>query len=80
MIMFQLINFVKYKPNIFLIFSQKLNRVHNLKNGTYHIFELFSCWVGDEDQEKVGELNLKINQFDIAEICIPERTLVRIEK
>ncbi|KZD28257.1 hypothetical protein E1A90_09760 [Bacillus mycoides] len=29
---------------------------------------------------KDGELNLKINQFDVAEICIPERTLVRIEK
>lgn len=46
----------------------------------WEYFELFSCWIGDEDQEKVGELNLKINQFDIAEICIPERTLVRIEK
>ncbi|EEL87960.1 hypothetical protein CN445_20075 [Bacillus cereus] len=49
-----------------------------LKEGEY--FELFSCWVGDEDQKKVGELNLKINHFDVAEICIPERTLVRIEK
>ncbi len=57
-----------------------MNRVHNLKNGTYHIFELFSCWVGDEDQEKVEELNLIINQFDVAEIFILERTLARIEK
>ncbi|SCL94453.1 Uncharacterized protein BCRIVMBC120_02505 [Bacillus wiedmannii] len=26
-----------------------------LNEGDY--FELFSCWVGDEDQERVGELN-----------------------
>ncbi len=39
-----------------------------------------SCWVDDEDKEKVGGLKLKINHFDIDEICIPERTLVRIEK
>ncbi len=44
------------------------------------VFELFSCWVGDEEQERVGELNLKINHFNINDICIPERTLVRIEK
>lgn len=43
-------------------------------------FELLSCWVGDEDKERVGELNLKINHFNIDELCIPERTLVRIEK
>ncbi|MED3022690.1 Uncharacterized protein BTT61001_02265 [Bacillus thuringiensis] len=49
-----------------------------LNEGGY--FELFSCWVGDEDQERVGELKLKINHFNIDEICIPERTLVRIEK
>ncbi|EJQ12737.1 hypothetical protein IE3_03146 [Bacillus cereus BAG3X2-1] len=49
-----------------------------LKEGEY--FEIYSCWVGEEEQKKVGELNLKINYFDVAEICIPERTLVRIEK
>ncbi|WP_179877743.1 hypothetical protein [Bacillus cereus] len=43
-------------------------------------FEFFSCWVGDEDKERVGELKLKINHFNIDELCIPERTLVRIEK
>ncbi|GAB6449100.1 hypothetical protein bcgnr5380_46880 [Bacillus cereus] len=47
-----------------------------LIDGDY--FELFSCWVGDEDKERVGEL--KINHFNIDKICIPERTLVRIEK
>ena len=31
-------------------------------------------------EERVGELNLKINHFNIDELCIPERTLVRIEK
>lgn len=49
-----------------------------INEGDY--FELFSCWVGDEDQERVGELKLKINHFNIDEICILERTLVRIEK
>ncbi|PFB70746.1 hypothetical protein CN291_03080 [Bacillus cereus] len=49
-----------------------------LNDGDY--FELFSSWVGDEDKERVGELKLKINHFHIDEICIPERTLVRIEK
>ena len=43
-------------------------------------FELFSCWVGDEDQERVGELELKMNHFNIDEIRILEITLVRIEK
>lgn len=49
-----------------------------LNDGNY--FELFSCWVGDEDRERLGELKLKINHFNIDEIRIPERTLVRIEK
>ena len=49
-----------------------------LEDGDY--FELFSCWVGDEGKERVGELKLKINHFNIDELCIPERTLVRIEK
>lgn len=47
-----------------------------LNDGDY--FELFSCWVGDEDKERVGELKLK--HFNIDESCIPERKLVRIEK
>ncbi|HDR7706521.1 TPA: hypothetical protein QCX91_004172 [Bacillus thuringiensis] len=49
-----------------------------MEDGDY--IELFSCWVGDEDKERVGELKLKINHFNIDELCIPERTLVRIEK
>ena len=49
-----------------------------LNDGDY--FELFSCWVGNEDKERLGELKLKINHFHIDEIRIPERTLVRIEK
>ncbi|WP_241677417.1 hypothetical protein, partial [Bacillus cereus] len=36
-----------------------------LEDGDY--FELFSCWVGDEDKERVGELNLKIDHFNIDE-------------
>lgn len=49
-----------------------------LNNGDY--FELFSCWVGNEDKERLGELKLKINHFNIDEIRILEITLVRIEK
>ena len=39
-----------------------------LEDGDY--FELFSCWVGDEDKERVIEL--KINHFNIDELCIKE--------
>ena len=49
-----------------------------LNDGDY--FELFSSWVGDEDKERVGELELKMNHFNIDEIRILEITLVRIEK
>ncbi len=42
-----------------------------LEDGDY--FELFSCWVGDEDKERVGELNLKINHFNIDELCMYSR-------
>ena len=44
-----------------------------LNDGDY--FELFSCWVGDEDKERLGELKLKINHFNIDEIRIPEHLL-----
>ncbi|MBE5108811.1 hypothetical protein IGI01_27340 [Bacillus thuringiensis] len=50
------------------------------REGGGEIFELFSCWVGDENKERVGVLKLKINHFNIDGICIPGRTLVRIVK
>ncbi|MCM3599074.1 hypothetical protein M4D55_25390 [Metabacillus idriensis] len=43
-------------------------------------FELFSCWVGEEADKREGELTLKINSFDIDQIEIPTKTLVRFEK
>ena len=43
-------------------------------------FELFSCWVGEEADNREGELTLKINSFDIDQIKIPAKTLVRFEK
>ncbi|MED3996204.1 hypothetical protein P4647_16335 [Peribacillus frigoritolerans] len=43
-------------------------------------FELYSCWVGVEAEKRDGELTLQINNFDIEQIEIPEKTLVRFEK
>jgi hypothetical protein len=43
-------------------------------------FELYSCWVGEEDEEREGELTLRLNNFDVDKISIPEKTLVRFEK
>ncbi|MDX8289441.1 hypothetical protein SLL00_06535 [Metabacillus indicus] len=43
-------------------------------------FELFSCWVGEEADKREGELTLKINSFDIDQIEIPTKTLIRFEK
>lgn len=43
-------------------------------------FELYSCWVGEEGDKRVGELTLQLNKFDINQIEIPEKMVVRIEK
>ncbi|WP_364281991.1 hypothetical protein [Peribacillus frigoritolerans] len=43
-------------------------------------FELYSCWVGEEAEKRDGELTLQINNFDIDQIEIPEKTLARFEK
>jgi hypothetical protein len=43
-------------------------------------FELYSCWVGEEAEKRNGELTLQINNFEIDQIDIPEKTLVRFEK
>ncbi|MCD1164039.1 hypothetical protein [Peribacillus frigoritolerans] len=43
-------------------------------------FELYSCWLGEEDEKRNGEITLQINNFDIDQIEIPEKTLVRFEK
>ncbi|MDQ0859754.1 hypothetical protein [Bacillus sp. V2I10] len=49
-----------------------------LKKGDF--FELYSCWVGEEAEKREGEITLQINNFDINQIEIPEKTLVRFEK
>ena len=50
-----------------------------LENGDF--FELYSCWVRTRETEKrEGEITLQINNFDINQIEIPEKTLVRFEK
>lgn len=38
-------------------------------------FELYSCWVGEETEKREGEITLQINNFDINQIEIPEKTL-----
>ncbi|MBO1511084.1 hypothetical protein [Metabacillus bambusae] len=43
-------------------------------------FELYSCWVGEEAEEREGEITLQMNNFDIDQIEIPEKTLVIFEK
>lgn len=49
-----------------------------LEKGDY--FELYSCWVGEEKDKRVGDLTLKIDKLNIDLIKLPEKTLVRIEK
>ncbi|ARK24107.1 hypothetical protein SporoP37_05025 [Sporosarcina sp. P37] len=49
-----------------------------LEKGDY--FELYSCWVGEEAEKREGVITLRINNFDIEQIKIPEKTLVRLEK
>jgi hypothetical protein len=43
-------------------------------------FELYSCWIGEETDKREGEITIPINKFDIDQIEIPEKTLVRFEK
>ncbi|WP_311202614.1 hypothetical protein [Peribacillus aracenensis] len=43
-------------------------------------FELYSCWVGEEADKREGEITLRINNFDIEQIEMPEKMLVRFEK
>lgn len=42
-------------------------------------FELYSCWVGEEAEKREGEITLRLNNFDIEQVKIPEKTLVRFE-
>ncbi|MEH7346503.1 hypothetical protein V7122_21895 [Bacillus sp. JJ1532] len=49
-----------------------------LEKGDY--FELFSCWIGEEKDKRVGEITLRIDNLNIDLIEMPEKTLVRIEK
>lgn len=51
---------------------------HYLKKGDY--FELFSCWVGEERDEREGEITLKLGELNIDNLEIPEKTYLRIYK
>ena len=50
----------------------------HLEKGDF--FELYSCWIGEETDKREGEITIRINNFDIDQIEIPEKTLVRFEK
>lgn len=43
-------------------------------------FELYSCWIADESDKPDGEMTLQIDDFDVEQIRLPEKTFVRIEK
>ena len=49
-----------------------------LEDGDF--FEHYSCWVGEEKDKREGELTLLLNNFDIDNIEMPEKTLVRFVK
>lgn len=38
--------------------------------------ELYSCWVGEEKDKRIGEIALKIDNINIDLIKMPEKTLV----
>jgi len=58
----------------------ELCRIMNshLEEGDF--FELYSCWVGEETEKQEGEITLRINGFDIDQVEMPEKTIVRVEK
>ncbi|GAE36494.1 hypothetical protein [Halalkalibacter akibai] len=49
-----------------------------LEQGDY--CELYTCWVGEEEEEKEFEQTININNFDINHINIFEKTLLVIKK
>ena len=49
-----------------------------LREGDF--FELYSCWIGEEDDDREGEMTLQLGAFDVDQLEMPEKTLVRIEK
>jgi hypothetical protein len=70
-------------PDICAESKKKLIELCKLMDGYLEkgdFFELYSCWVGEEDEKREGELILDLNNFDIDQIEIPEKTLVRFVK
>ncbi|MFC0189426.1 hypothetical protein ACFFJY_14070 [Fictibacillus aquaticus] len=43
-------------------------------------FELYSCWIEDECDPREGKLTLPISGFDVDQLKLPAKTLVRFEK
>lgn len=51
---------------------------NHLKKGDF--FELYSCWIGEEDDDRVADITLQLGGFDVDQLEIPEKTLVRFVK
>lgn len=44
------------------------------------IFENYTCWICEESDKRSSHLILQLNEFDIDQIEIPEKTLIRFDK
>lgn len=42
-------------------------------------FELYSCWVGEEAEPREGDITINMNDLDIHNLEILEKTLVRFQ-
>lgn len=51
---------------------------NHLSEGDF--FELYSCWIGEEDDDRAGEITLQLGGFDVEQLEMPEKTLVRFVK
>jgi len=70
-------------PEIFAESKKKLIRLCEIMDSYLEkgdFFELYSCWVGEEADNRDGELVVQMNNFNIDQIEIPEKMLVRFEK
>ncbi|MBU8769444.1 hypothetical protein [Cytobacillus oceanisediminis] len=78
------INISEYTtPEICSVSKKKLMELCNIMDSYLEkgdFFELYSCWVGEEAEKRVSQIILQINNFDINQVEIPEKTLVRVEK
>jgi hypothetical protein len=48
-----------------------------MKPGDY--FQLYSCWVGEEDEQSEGQMTVRMRDFNLKNINIPEKTVVTFQ-